>query len=289
MNVITSNGLQKFEVTFASGASVDTELPAAAALADNTATPTAPAVGAFLMVYDGATWDMARGTSANGLTVSFPSAQAVTVGGTVAVDSELPAAAALADNTATPTAPAVGAFLMAYDGATWDMVRGDSANGLTVNSELPAAAALGDNAGNPTAPAVGAFLMAYDGTDWDRARGDSTKGILTYGYGSTFTGTDSSTAANTAFGDTGDLGTSVKGATIGIRQSGAAVDAKTVTIEACYDASGTNWYKTGSVAFAAAADSASVTVGAARRYRFKSSTLLAGNNTVGWDGIYHLH
>lgn len=44
----------------------------------------------------------------------------VSVSGTVTVDSELPAAAALADNAANPTAPAVGAFGMVWDGATWD-------------------------------------------------------------------------------------------------------------------------------------------------------------------------
>lgn len=39
------------------------------------------------------------------------------------VDTELPAAVALADNAANPTAPAVGAFLMGHDGATWDKLR----------------------------------------------------------------------------------------------------------------------------------------------------------------------
>lgn len=37
-----------------------TELPAAAALADNTANPTVPGVAAFLMVWDGSTWDRAQ-------------------------------------------------------------------------------------------------------------------------------------------------------------------------------------------------------------------------------------
>ena len=40
--------------------------------------------------------------------------------GTVTADTELPAAAALTDNFANPTAPAVGAFLMGWDGAQWD-------------------------------------------------------------------------------------------------------------------------------------------------------------------------
>lgn len=64
-------------------------------------------------------------------------AGSVTVSG--AVDTELPAAAALADNTATPTAPAVGAFGMVYDGATWDMARGDATNGTDVDvTRVPA-------------------------------------------------------------------------------------------------------------------------------------------------------
>ena len=34
--------------------------------------------------------------------------------------TELPAAAALADNTANPTTPSIGALLMCFDGSTWD-------------------------------------------------------------------------------------------------------------------------------------------------------------------------
>jgi len=54
----------------------------------------------------------------------------VTVG---IVDTELPAAGTLSDNTSTPTCPAVGAYLMAHDGTNWDMARGDSSNGLLIN------------------------------------------------------------------------------------------------------------------------------------------------------------
>ena len=41
----------------------------------------------------------------------------------IVVDTELPAAAALADATANPTVPSVGAFMEAYNGTTWDRVR----------------------------------------------------------------------------------------------------------------------------------------------------------------------
>lgn len=57
----------------------------------------------------------------------------VGVSGTVTVDSELPAAAALADNASNPTAPAVGAFLMEWDGSGWDRGPGNATDGLLVN------------------------------------------------------------------------------------------------------------------------------------------------------------
>lgn len=243
----TTNGLD-VDVTRVSGTvtttvsgtvTVDSELPAAAALTDAFANPTAPAVGAFLMGWNSATWDRLKSTTANGLVVDVSRVQ-----GTVTVDSELPAAAALADATANPTTPSVGALNMMFNGTTWDRARGDTTNGLdvdvtrvtgtvtvdavdfpaaaaitdafanptttsvmgmnmmwngaswdrvtgtiangvdvdvtrvtgtvTVDSELPAAAALADDTANPTVPAVGAFLMGYDGATWDRVRVAST-------------------------------------------------------------------------------------------------------------------
>lgn len=52
---------------------------------------------------------------------------------TVDVNTELPAAAALADNTANPTVPAVGSFDHLWDGATWDRAPGNSIQGAKVN------------------------------------------------------------------------------------------------------------------------------------------------------------
>lgn len=57
----------------------------------------------------------------------------VSVSGTVTVDSELPAAAALADATVNPTAPAVGSFSHLFNGTTWDRMLGDTTNGLDVD------------------------------------------------------------------------------------------------------------------------------------------------------------
>lgn len=47
--------------------------------------------------------------------------------------TEFPDAAALTDDFVTPTTTQVGAFGMVYDGATWDMQRGDATNGTLVN------------------------------------------------------------------------------------------------------------------------------------------------------------
>lgn len=59
--------------------------------------------------------------------------QPVSIAATVTVDTELPAAAALSDATANPTAPMVGAAVMVYDGSQWLRPRGDTANGLDVD------------------------------------------------------------------------------------------------------------------------------------------------------------
>lgn len=66
---------------------VDTELPAAAALADDTANPTVPAVGSFTMVFDGTNWDRAPGTTADGLLVNLGSNNDVTVTGSVTANA----------------------------------------------------------------------------------------------------------------------------------------------------------------------------------------------------------
>jgi hypothetical protein len=74
----------------------------------------------------------------------------ITVDGTVAVsgavDTELPAAAALADAAANPTAPAVGAFSMVWNGATWDRLTGSAGNGVETQGSVANAVA---DAGNP--------------------------------------------------------------------------------------------------------------------------------------------
>ena len=115
-------------VSIAATVTVDSELPAAAALADATANPTTTSVGALALLYNGTTWDRMRGDTTNGLDVDVTRVQ-----GTVTVDSELPAAAALADATSNPTVPGVGAFAMGFNGTTWDRIRTANTGRLQVD------------------------------------------------------------------------------------------------------------------------------------------------------------
>ena len=60
----TLNGTDAIPGTAASGLLVNTELPAAAALADAAANPTTPIAGAALLEFNGSTWDRSRSTVA---------------------------------------------------------------------------------------------------------------------------------------------------------------------------------------------------------------------------------
>ena len=103
-------------------------------------------------------------TVSGGVTVDQATAanlNATVVGtGTFAVqaDTELPAAAALADGTTNPTVPMVGSALMAYNGTTWDRIRTDGT----------------DNDADPVASngilSVESHLQAFNGTSFDRVR-----------------------------------------------------------------------------------------------------------------------
>ena len=74
-------------------------------------------------------------------------------------NTELPAAAALADNTANPTVPGVAAFLMCYDGSTWDRCQG----GLTDTDD-------GTIAGAQVPGLMIPLNYVHDGTNWVRQR-----------------------------------------------------------------------------------------------------------------------
>ena len=98
---------------------VDSELPTAAALADAAANPTTATAGVANLLFNGTTWDRMRGDTTNGLDVDV-----TRVSGSVTVDSELPAAAALADAaSATPTTATVGAVHLLMNATTMDRQR----------------------------------------------------------------------------------------------------------------------------------------------------------------------
>lgn len=118
---------------------------------------------------------------------NFPATQPVS--GTVTADTELPAAAALADNTANPTVPGVGAFGMVYDGSTWDRLPGTSAGGvLATIGTLPSGStgvwADGQGAQIPFTPGgasswgwLATIAYMFNGSTYDRARGDAANGL----------------------------------------------------------------------------------------------------------------
>ena len=85
---------------------------------------------------------------------------------TVTADTELPAAAALSDATANPTAPMVGAALMGWDGATWErnvLIAGADAKNNALVSII-----------------TSAWGYIFNGTTWDRLRG-TTNGLFAHG------------------------------------------------------------------------------------------------------------
>ena len=144
--------------SFPAGAAVDTELPAAAALADGMANPTAPAVGGFMMGYneDDDTWERLRANPA--ISEISP-----TLASPALITFAIAAGLQQSDNTVQPLPG------RAIDGLFVTMVSGSFPAGAAVDTELPAAAALADGMANPSAPAVASHLMGYkgDGT-WDR-------------------------------------------------------------------------------------------------------------------------
>jgi hypothetical protein len=86
---------------------------------------------------------------------------------TVEADTELPDAAALADDTSHPTVPGVGAFGMVWDGSTWDRQPGNSDTGVFVGGNKAHDAADG---GNPVK--TGGIALDYH-PDSDDEQGQS--------------------------------------------------------------------------------------------------------------------
>jgi translation initiation factor IF-1 len=104
---------------------------------------------------------------------------------TVTVDSELPAAAALSDAFANPTAPAVGSFLMGFDGTDWERARVTNTGQIHVSIQEDAVGIGGgtqytEDAAAPADPVGNALMVTRDDAlsavteaegDWSRVRG----------------------------------------------------------------------------------------------------------------------
>lgn len=185
-NSITIDG------TVSVSGAVDTELPAAAALADGaSATPTTPTVGVIALLMNATTVDRQRAV-VNALDSTGTGIAAVGIVGQL---DDVAASAVTENQFATVRITSLRALhvqAQANSGVDIGDVTINNASGasavniqdggntitvdgtvaisgtVTVDSELAAAAALSDNFANPTTSVVGAMLMAWDGTTWDR-------------------------------------------------------------------------------------------------------------------------
>lgn len=139
------------------GGAVDTELPAAAALADATANPTAPAVATFQHGYNGTTWDRLR-TAVGAATNAVATTPVLGVAGLLS-DASLNwqiqrTASAVLDGVAGGAMASTANWV--FNGATFDRLRTASADALAATGLLASGS------------------MVWNGATWDRAKGNTT-------------------------------------------------------------------------------------------------------------------
>ncbi len=149
---------------------VDSELAAAAAAADTFANPTTAPVLSIGMLWNGATWDRAKGDATDGALVNL--------GGNNDVTTEFAsstAVAAMADDDINPTVLPIGAYLMGFDSGNtnWNRVEVDDAGHLQVDILS------GAGSSTPTAPVTdtqtAAALAAGASVDVDSSEAASKK------------------------------------------------------------------------------------------------------------------
>lgn len=108
-------------------------------------------------------------------------------GVTQPVDTELPAAAALADSTANPTTPIVGAVLEAFNGSTMDRVRTiDALSGTGANNTVVGVLAVGTGPGYAHRYNPANLGTAANSTSTVEVEGGNT---MTWGINTTTSGT----------------------------------------------------------------------------------------------------
>lgn len=243
LRATTANGLA-VDVTRVTGTvTVDSELPAAAALADAAANPTTPTVGADNLIWNGATWDRQKS-----IVAALDSAGTGFPGAGMLGQLDDTATATVTENQFAPVRISTRRAMLiegVASGTNLNVALAASSATVTVDSELPAAAALADATANPTVPAVGAFEHAFNGTTWDRisniARSDGNVALVTTGieaagvgpgFARRFNPANLGTVANSASAaDVNGAGT----ASIGVSTSTTG----TFTIEVSSDS--TNW------------------------------------------------
>lgn len=125
---VTADGRAWVNALITGTVAVDTELDAGVVLSEGMGNPTPPAVGSFNMGYNGADWDRLIVDSERRLETRAFVTGSVTIDGTV--DTELPAAVVLSDGMGNPTPPAVGSFLMGWNGADWDRIGVDPGDNI---------------------------------------------------------------------------------------------------------------------------------------------------------------
>ena len=153
---------------------VDTEMPAAAALADAaSAVPSTSTIGVVPLVMNATTVDRQRAV-VNALdSVGVGIAAAGLVG---QLDDTTPSA--VTENQFAPVRISTRRALLiegVASGTNINVALAASSATVTVDSELPAAAAItADAQAAPTAPSVYGWLMGFNGTNWDRVRTANT-------------------------------------------------------------------------------------------------------------------
>jgi hypothetical protein len=124
----------------------------------------------FNAMWNGTSWDLVKGDTTSGVWVNCKSGCA---GG-----SSTPTNA-----FANPTTAGLSmSFNMMWNGTTWDLVKGDTTNGLWVNCKTGCAGGSStpaDTFANPTTAGLQmTFPMLWNGTSWDRLYGDKTNGAF---------------------------------------------------------------------------------------------------------------
>lgn len=151
---------------------VDTELPAAGALADGATNPTTPLVGAANLVFNATTWDRWRSV-VNG---QDSTGTGIAAAGLLGQLDDV-ATGAVTENQFAPVRISTRRAMLiegVASGTNLNVNLAASAATVTVDSELSAASALADATANPTVTSVGAYMLGFNGTTWDRIRTANT-------------------------------------------------------------------------------------------------------------------